>query len=70
MSTKGVMRVVWSLSSSNASASRQPLNKFGLLSLLWLFFSYLFWPKKENLYVRRQIKQKRNEEPISEAWHQ
>ena len=45
MSVKGVKRGVWTLTSSNANATRQTLNKFGLLSLLWQFCSYLFWPQ-------------------------
>jgi hypothetical protein len=42
---KKILKAVWLLTSSNANATRQTPNKFGLLSLLWQFCSYLFWPQ-------------------------
>ena len=42
---KAFLKGVWALTSSNAIATRQNSNKFGLLSLLWQFCSYLFWPQ-------------------------
>ena len=37
---------VWAMTLSTANATRQTSNKFGLLSLLWQFCSYLFWPQR------------------------
>jgi len=42
---KNILRAIWQLASSNANATRQTPNKFGLLSLLWQFCSYLFVPQ-------------------------
>ena len=42
---KDFFKGVWQLTSSNANATRQNSNKFDFLSLLWQFFSYLFWPQ-------------------------
>ena len=39
------MKGMWKLTSSNAITTRQSSNKFGLLSLLWQFCSYLFVPQ-------------------------
>ena len=39
---------IWKLVSSNAITTRQTSNMFGLLSLLWLFCSFLFVPRKAN----------------------
>jgi hypothetical protein len=43
-----VLKALWQLTSSNAITTRQTSNKFGLLSLLWQFCSYLFWPQWGN----------------------
>ena len=37
---------VWALTLSTANTTRQTSNKFGLLSLLWQFCSYLFIPQR------------------------
>ncbi len=39
---------IWKLISSNVITIRQTSNKFGLLSLLWQFCSFLFVPRKAN----------------------
>ena len=38
-------KAIWQLTSSNAITTRQTSNKFGMLSLLWQFCSYLFVPQ-------------------------
>ena len=39
---------IWKFVSSNVITTRQISNKFGLLSLLWQFCSFLFVPRKAN----------------------
>ena len=43
---KCFLRGVWVLTLSTANATRQTLSKLSLLSLLWQFCSYLFWPRR------------------------
>ena len=43
---KNFIEAIWTLISSNAITTRQTSNKFGLLSLLWQFCSFLFVPRK------------------------
>ena len=45
---KNFIVAIWKLVSSNAITTRQTSNKFGLLSLLWQFCSFLFVPHKAN----------------------
>lgn len=45
---KNFIVAIWKLVSSNAITTRQTSNKFGLLSLLWQFCSFLFVPRKAN----------------------
>lgn len=45
---RSIINAIWKLISLNANATRQTSNKFGLLSLLWQFCSFLFGPRKAN----------------------
>ena len=45
---KNFIEAIGKLISSNAITTRQTSNKFGLLSLLWQFCSFLFVPRKSN----------------------
>ena len=40
------LKALWLLTSSTSFTTRQTSNKLGLLSLLWRFCSYLFWPQR------------------------
>ena len=45
---RNLIIAIWKLILSNAITTRQTSNKFGLLSLLWQFCSFLFVPRKAN----------------------
>lgn len=42
---KSILKGIWALTLSTASATRQTLSKLSLLSLLWQFCSFLFVPQ-------------------------
>jgi hypothetical protein len=43
---RNFIAAIWKLISANVITTRQTSNKFGLLSLLWQFCSFLFVPRK------------------------
>ena len=43
---RNFIAAIWKLILSNVITTRQTSNKFGLLSLLWQFCSFLFVPRK------------------------
>ena len=42
---KSILKGIWALTLSTASATRQTLSKLSLLSLLWQFCAFLFVPQ-------------------------
>ena len=42
---KKIVKALWQLTLSTTFTTRQTSNKLGLLSLLWQFCSYVFWPQ-------------------------